>query len=142
MGIAREVPGIDQQLVVDAAEEDWGREYLSMDLTVRVVGEALAVGRVPSAALRGCAQKHRRGRDSFADRRPFNAHHTCRGVSCLTDPWSIGRSHLWMPVQGCCIEVVGWHIGACSVSPRLVGADGVCKVPETFSLEAVQQVCD
>ena len=37
VGIAREVPGIDQQLVVDATEEDWGREYLSMDLAVRVV---------------------------------------------------------------------------------------------------------
>lgn len=37
VAIARANPGIDQELVVDATEEDWGREYLSMDLAVRVV---------------------------------------------------------------------------------------------------------
>ncbi|MDN6485657.1 MAG: glutamate-5-semialdehyde dehydrogenase, partial [Bifidobacterium mongoliense] len=39
VAIARANPGIDQELVVDATEEDWGREYLSMDLAVRVVGD-------------------------------------------------------------------------------------------------------
>ncbi|WP_075889956.1 glutamate-5-semialdehyde dehydrogenase [Actinomyces provencensis] len=39
VAIARANPGIDQDLVVDATEEDWGREYLSMDLAVRVVAD-------------------------------------------------------------------------------------------------------
>lgn len=37
LAIAAEVPGIEAGTVVAATEEDWAREYLSMDLAVRVV---------------------------------------------------------------------------------------------------------